>query len=112
MAGTDNLGTIAPAKICHRVRMSESSHVDSLNRSIDAEMGRFMAWRLKFKRAIDTIDLSAVSPRWREHVRAYQHAWICAKQNNDADPRTTARNAVRHWLRSRPDQSSAFDTAS
>jgi len=102
MVRTDDFGTIEPAEICHRARMPEPAHFDPLNPSADAEMARFMVWRLKFKRAIETIELGTVPPPWRDHVRAYQHAWQRASQERDPDPRTTARNAVRHWLGGRP----------
>jgi len=82
--------------------MSEPAHFDSWTAAADAEMARFMVWRLKFKRAIETVDLGTVPPLWRDHVRAYQQAWLGARQARDPDPRTTARNAVRQWLRGRP----------
>ena len=61
-----------------------------------------MVWRLKFKRAIESVDLAAVPPLWRDHVRAYQNAWQRATQARDPDPRTAARYAVRDWLLARP----------
>ena len=102
MARTDDFDTIESAKMCHRVHMREPAEFDSLNPSADTEMARFMVWRLKFKRALETIDLGTVPPLWRDHVRAYQNAWQRATQERDPDPRTTARNAVRHWLHGRP----------
>jgi hypothetical protein len=82
--------------------MSEPAHFDSSSPPADAEMARFMAWRLKFKRALETIELGTVPPLWRDHVRAYQGAWQRATQDRDPDPRTTARNAVRRWLQGNP----------
>ena len=69
--------------------------------STDAEMAGFMAWRMRFKRALEAIDLALVPPDWREHVRIYQSAWEQAHRAKDADPRTTARTAVRLWLQGR-----------
>jgi hypothetical protein len=82
--------------------MSESAHLGSMHSPADADMARFMAWRLKFKRAIETIDLGAVPALWRDHVRVYQDAWSNARHNRHPEPRTSARDAVRHWLRGRP----------
>jgi hypothetical protein len=79
--------------------MSEA-HLDSLP-SADAGMARFMIWRLKFKRAIETIDLASVPALWRDHVAVYQTAWSNAMRNHHPEPRTSARDAVRQWLRTR-----------
>jgi hypothetical protein len=78
-----------------------SSHRES-HSSVDANMARFMVWRLKFKRAIETIDLGCVPTLWREHVAVYQDAWSDAMRNRDPEPRTSARDAVRQWLRTLP----------
>jgi len=82
--------------------MSEPAHLQSLHRSADADMARFMAWRLKFKRALDTVDLTLVPPIWRDYVRVYQNAWQTATRNRNPDPRSVARAAVRSWLLGRP----------
>jgi hypothetical protein len=80
--------------------MSEA-HLDSQNPLVDVDMARFMVWRLKFKRAIETIDLGSVPALWRDHVAVYQEAWTNAMRNRHPEPRTSARDAVRQWLRAR-----------
>jgi hypothetical protein len=70
-----------------------------MHSSPDGEMARFMAWRLRFKRAIEAIDPQAVPVIWREHVRVYQEAWRRAHEEMHIDPRFAAREAVREWVR-------------
>ena len=82
------------------VSVMSEAHLDSLP-SADAGMARFMIWRLKFKRAIETIDLASVPALWRDHVAVYQTAWSNAMRNHHPEPRTSARDAVRQWLRTR-----------
>ena len=74
--------------------------MDSLQHSSpDGEMARFMAWRLRYKRALESVDLQTVPLMWREHVRVYQAAWRNATADLHIDPRAAAREAVREWVR-------------
>jgi len=81
--------------------MTERVPQDSTHPTADAEMAGFMAWRIRFKRAVEAVDLALVPPIWREHVRVYQEAWRQAQSSDDTDPRATARTAVRLWLQAR-----------
>ena len=58
-----------------------------------------MAWRLRYKRALEAIDPQTVPMMWREHVRIYQAAWRRAQQDLHVDPRAAARDAVREWVK-------------
>lgn len=72
--------------------------MDSLHSTTAKQMAGFMAWRLKFRQALETADLRRIPLAWREHVRVYQVAWARANQELEVDPRATAREAVRAWL--------------
>jgi hypothetical protein len=75
--------------------------MDSLS-TTDEQMAGFMAWRLKFRQALETADLRRIPLAWREHVRVYQTAWVRANQELEVDPRAAARSAVRAWLEAPP----------